>query len=55
MLRSCSSPGCNTLTLGELCLEHELAAKVAFVAVKSPPPPSPGAPPVRTSHVRNRQ
>ena len=26
MLRTCSSPGCETLTLGELCLEHELVS-----------------------------
>ena len=26
MLRACQADGCNTLTLGELCLEHEPAA-----------------------------
>jgi hypothetical protein len=23
MLRTCSAPGCSSLTLGELCIEHE--------------------------------
>jgi hypothetical protein len=25
MLRVCGHPGCGTLTLGELCIEHELS------------------------------
>jgi len=29
MLRICSSPGCETLTLGELCRDHELAGASA--------------------------
>ena len=33
MLRTCSAPGCNTLTLGELCLEHE-AVNVSPVAAQ---------------------
>ncbi len=24
IVRSCSYPGCSTLTMGEVCLEHEL-------------------------------
>jgi hypothetical protein len=24
MLRTCAAPGCSSLTLGELCIEHEL-------------------------------
>ena len=39
MLRTCSFPGCNTLTLGELCLEHE---KVDLVPVV-PEPAAPAA------------
>ncbi|HEY3921006.1 MAG TPA: hypothetical protein VGL76_02730 [Gaiellaceae bacterium] len=27
MLRSCQAEGCNTLTLGELCIEHEPEAE----------------------------
>jgi hypothetical protein len=24
MLRTCAAPGCSSLTLGELCIEHEV-------------------------------
>ena len=35
MLRTCSAPGCKTLTLGELCLEHEVISAAPAVALHS--------------------
>jgi hypothetical protein len=28
MVHPCAAPGCATLTMGELCVEHELAADI---------------------------
>jgi hypothetical protein len=30
MLRMCSAPGCSTLTLGRVCVEHDLPVKGRF-------------------------
>jgi hypothetical protein len=36
MLRTCSAPGCKTLTLGQLCLEHETADVAVVIRHRSP-------------------
>jgi hypothetical protein len=32
LVHPCAAPGCATLTMGELCVEHELAADVRLPA-----------------------
>jgi hypothetical protein len=44
MLRTCTSPGCETLTLGKLCLHHEELAKVAALAASTHRPQRPERP-----------
>jgi hypothetical protein len=38
MLRVCSEPGCTTLTLGRLCIDHEPVQSQRPVEVASPAP-----------------
>lgn len=30
IVHPCAAPGCKTLTMGELCVEHELAAEMSL-------------------------
>ncbi|HZT45096.1 MAG TPA: hypothetical protein VFA24_02860 [Gaiellaceae bacterium] len=39
MLRVCSEPGCTTLTLGLLCIDHEPVASRIVAEVAPLPPP----------------
>jgi hypothetical protein len=38
MLRECSQDGCCTLTMGELCVEHEPPIRKTFVRGRPYPP-----------------